>query len=88
MYKSKEEKNGFPAFSEFVDFLVTESNNAFDPVNVKFNRNSEENKRSKDTRKPNRPHPKYTSRPSPGGLRTFATKSENNNPEKPATNSF
>ena len=87
VYKSKEEKKGFPAFSEFVDFLVTESNIACDPVNVKFNRNNEENKRSRDTRKPDPPHSKYTSRPSPGGLRTFATKSENNNPEKPATNS-
>ena len=87
VYKSKEEKKGFPAFSEFVDFLVTESNIACDPVNVKFNRNNEKNKRSRDTRKPDPPHPKYMSRPSPGGLRTFATKSENNNPEKPATNS-
>ena len=87
VYKSKEEKKGFAAFSEFVDFLVTESNIACDPVNVKFNRNNEENKRSKDTRKPDPPHPKYTSRPSLGGLRTFATKSENNNPEIPATNS-
>ena len=89
VYKSKEEKKGFPVFSEFVDFLVTESNIACDPVNVKFNRNNEENKRSKDTQKPDPPHPKYTSRPSLGGLslRTFMTKSENNNPENPATNS-
>ena len=87
VYKSKEEKKGFPAFSEFVDFLVIESNIACDPVNVKFNRNNKENKRSKGTRKPDPPHPKYTSRPSLGGLRTFATKSENNNPENPATNS-
>ena len=86
VYKSKEEKKGFPAFSEFVG-LVTESNIACDPVNVKFNRNNEENKRSKDTRKPDPPHPKYTSRPSLGGLSTFARKSENNNPENPATNS-
>ena len=86
VYKTKEEKKGFPIFSEFVEFLVTESNIACDPVNVKFNRNNDENKRLKDTRKPDPSHLKYTPRPSPGGIRSFATKSENNNPKKPATN--
>ena len=85
VYKTKEEKKGFPTFSEFVEFLVTESNIACDPVNVKFNRNNDENKRLKDTRKPDPSHLKYTPRPSPG-VRNFATRSENNNPEKPATN--
>ena len=85
VYKTTEEKRGFPTFSEFVEFLVTESNIACDPVNVKFNRNNDENKRLKDTQKPDPSHLKYTPRPSLG-VRNFATRSENNNPEKPATN--
>ncbi|CAB4034962.1 Hypothetical predicted protein, partial [Paramuricea clavata] len=35
VYKSREEKNKFPPFSEFVRFLVTETNIACDPVNLR-----------------------------------------------------
>ena len=63
------------------------SNIACDPVNVKFNRNNDESKRLKDSRKSDFSLMKCTPRPSSGSIRNFATKSENNNPEKPLTNS-
>ena len=74
VYKSKEERKTFPPFSEFVKFLISESNIACDPVNLQMRRNNEESKRAKEPKK------HYSLfKPRSGtehNKRNFATKSE------------
>ncbi len=70
VYKSREEEKKFPTFSKFVKFLVTESNIACDPVNIKVGRNNEE------TKKPFLPRQRAEIGT---GRRNFATNSEEGN---------
>ena len=80
VYKSREEKNKFPLFSEFVRFLVTESNIACDPVNLRSSKINDENKRPKDPRRPERPYPRYRAG-TEIDKRNFATRSMEGDPE-------
>ncbi len=75
VYKSREEKQQFPTFSEFVKFLVTESNIMCDPTNLRSGKSNDENKRAREPRKDDPRFPKY--KPGIGtDLRNFATKTE------------
>ena len=74
VYKSKEEKKTFPPFSEFVKFLISESNIACDPVNLQIGRNNEDSKQARDSKKYN---PLFKPRSSMvHNKRNFATRSE------------
>jgi hypothetical protein len=59
VYKSREEKQQFPTFSEFVKFLVTESNIMCDPTNLRSGKSNDENKRAREPRKDDPRFPKY-----------------------------
>ena len=45
VYNSRQEKKKFPTLSEFVKFLVAESNIACDPVNIQVEKNNDETKK-------------------------------------------
>ncbi len=59
VYKSREEKQEFPTFSEFVKFLVTESNIMCDPTDLRSSKSNDENKRAREPRKDDPRFPKY-----------------------------
>jgi hypothetical protein len=80
VYKSREEKNKFPPFSEFVRFLVIQSNIACDPVNLRSSEINDENKRPKDPRRPERPYSRYRAG-TEIDKRNFATRSMEGDPE-------
>ena len=75
VYKSKIEQKRYPLFAEFVKFLVTESNIACNPVNLRTNKGHEDGKRPRDSRKQEFAASRHKPRLE-ANSRNFATKSK------------